>query len=320
MRIKMNLGQNIATLRKILKLTQEELAEKCEVSRQAVTKWESGASEPTIEKLMLMSKIFGVSIDDLINSDEGVLSKKVEENNLSGITGLFGDSIDEAIKEKIIAIQKKKKDRNYYIVSEASTGINLLNFNRMLDWDDMVTKERLLRILYSVVRQRFIDDNDKIKEEYLLSNTTKEEREKAFFFAEPTFGENEYNPAKDYIDGRCEIDEALKKIDEELKKRIELKRAIISKKNKSDISKHFQKIHTCIDIVDFNDYTDAYIKKVKDKLHERMLNIAGETLAERLLIFFAKEADAAIDRKDTETLCEIFDDMWTLEDYFRYKG
>ena len=316
----MNLGQNIAILRKAIKLTQEEFAEKCGVSRQAVAKWESGASEPSIDKLVLMSNIFGLSIDDLINSDEGVLSKKVEENNLSGITNLFSDGINEEIMEKIIALRKRKKDRNYYIVSEASMGIQLLNFNRMLDWDRNGTKERLLSMLYSVVGQRFVEDNGKIKEEYLLSNTTKEDRKNYFFFAEHTFGEGECNPAKDYIEGICEIDEALKKINEELENRIDLKNGIFMKKIESNDVKHFNKILACISIENFDDYTDSYIKKVKDKLHKRILDINGETLAERLLIFFAKEAAAAIDRKDAETLCEIFDDMWTLEDYFRYKG
>lgn len=52
--------------KKKLKLTQEQLAEKCSVSRQAVTKWESGESEPSIAKLKLLSKVFDISIDELI--------------------------------------------------------------------------------------------------------------------------------------------------------------------------------------------------------------------------------------------------------------
>lgn len=63
----MKLGQNIAMYRKESGLTQEQLAEKCEVSRQAVTKWESGISEPSIAKLIRLSEIFSVSIDTLLN-------------------------------------------------------------------------------------------------------------------------------------------------------------------------------------------------------------------------------------------------------------
>ena len=60
----MSLGENIVALRKKRGLTQEKLAEVIEVSRQSVTKWESGESEPSIDKLIKLSKYFGVSIDE----------------------------------------------------------------------------------------------------------------------------------------------------------------------------------------------------------------------------------------------------------------
>lgn len=50
----MNVGKNIASLRKSSRITQEQLAEKCNVSRQAVTKWEVGETEPTIERLAMI--------------------------------------------------------------------------------------------------------------------------------------------------------------------------------------------------------------------------------------------------------------------------
>ena len=60
----MSLGENIVALRKKRGLTQEKLAEVFEGSRQSVTKWESGESEPSIDKLIKLSKYFGVSIDE----------------------------------------------------------------------------------------------------------------------------------------------------------------------------------------------------------------------------------------------------------------
>ena len=59
----MRLGQNIATIRKAKGMTQEKLAEQCNVSRQAVAKWETGESEPSIEKLVALSRVFNISID-----------------------------------------------------------------------------------------------------------------------------------------------------------------------------------------------------------------------------------------------------------------
>lgn len=66
----MKLGNNIQFLRNNMCLSQEELAEKCNVSRQSVTKWESGETTPTIEKLFLLADIFNVSLDELTGRSE----------------------------------------------------------------------------------------------------------------------------------------------------------------------------------------------------------------------------------------------------------
>ena len=58
---------NMLQLRKLHNLTQEDVAEKVGVSRQAVTKWESGETMPDLEKSRLLAETFGVSLDDLAN-------------------------------------------------------------------------------------------------------------------------------------------------------------------------------------------------------------------------------------------------------------
>lgn len=59
--------ENLYQLRKMRNLTQEEIAEKVGVSRQAVAKWESGETMPDLEKSRLLAGVFGVSLDDLVN-------------------------------------------------------------------------------------------------------------------------------------------------------------------------------------------------------------------------------------------------------------
>ena len=54
-------------LRKLHNLTQEDVAEKVGVSRQAVAKWEAGETMPDLEKSRLLAETFGVSLDDLAN-------------------------------------------------------------------------------------------------------------------------------------------------------------------------------------------------------------------------------------------------------------
>lgn len=62
----MNLGENIYKFRKEKNLSQEKLAELLEVSRQSISKWETNTSIPELDKLVKMSEIFGVSLDELI--------------------------------------------------------------------------------------------------------------------------------------------------------------------------------------------------------------------------------------------------------------
>lgn len=61
----MDLGYNIYMMRKNAGLSQEELAEQCQVSRQAIAKWEKGDSVPTIDKMIALAEVFNVSLDEL---------------------------------------------------------------------------------------------------------------------------------------------------------------------------------------------------------------------------------------------------------------
>ena len=58
---------NLVQLRKLNSMTQEDVAEKLGVSRQAVAKWESGETVPDLEKSRMLAELFGVSLDDLAN-------------------------------------------------------------------------------------------------------------------------------------------------------------------------------------------------------------------------------------------------------------
>ncbi|MDU5110236.1 MAG: helix-turn-helix transcriptional regulator [Clostridium sp.] len=67
----MNLSAKLQLLRKKNGLSQEELAERLGISRQAISKWESGQSTPDLNKLILLSEIYNVTIDSLVkDSDE----------------------------------------------------------------------------------------------------------------------------------------------------------------------------------------------------------------------------------------------------------
>ena len=64
------INEQIKHLRKSNNLTQEELAEKLNVSRQAITKWESGLGTPDISNIEAIAKLFNISIDELLNNED----------------------------------------------------------------------------------------------------------------------------------------------------------------------------------------------------------------------------------------------------------
>ena len=63
------LKENLVMLRNIHGFSQEEIAEKINISRQAYAKWESGATVPDIEKCSLLAQTYGISIDSLVKSE-----------------------------------------------------------------------------------------------------------------------------------------------------------------------------------------------------------------------------------------------------------
>ena len=63
----MSFGENLKQIRKQRNITQEELAELLNVSRQAISKWESGNGYPETEKLITLSRELNISLDYLLN-------------------------------------------------------------------------------------------------------------------------------------------------------------------------------------------------------------------------------------------------------------
>ena len=80
----MSFSENLKQIRKEYNLSQEELAEMLDVSRQAVSKWEQGQGYPEVEKLLLLSSKLNISLDSLmsgeVNCDREVKNEKRREN------------------------------------------------------------------------------------------------------------------------------------------------------------------------------------------------------------------------------------------------
>ena len=75
----MRLEEKLTVLRKESRYTQLDLAEKVRVSRQAISKWETGRALPSAENLKYLSELFGVSVDYLLNDDMTEEAKPKEQ-------------------------------------------------------------------------------------------------------------------------------------------------------------------------------------------------------------------------------------------------
>ena len=82
----MELPEKLYTLRKKSGLSQERLAEKLGVSRQAISKWESGQSVPETDKLIAISDYFNVSLDYLMKQDSLRQNDLPKQQNTSSVT------------------------------------------------------------------------------------------------------------------------------------------------------------------------------------------------------------------------------------------
>ena len=80
----MTLAEKLKSMRKQAGLSQEQLAEKLGVSRQAVTKWETDAGIPDIENVMAISALFDISMDELLSNEKG--AKKPTDYLFESIT------------------------------------------------------------------------------------------------------------------------------------------------------------------------------------------------------------------------------------------
>ena len=68
----MKFNEKLTKLRKEMRLSQEMLADMLNVSRQSVSKWESGQTYPEMDKLLSLCKIFNISLDDLANDRQNI--------------------------------------------------------------------------------------------------------------------------------------------------------------------------------------------------------------------------------------------------------
>lgn len=114
----MEFNNKLYELRKQKGLSQEELANRLNVSRQTVSKWEVGESSPDMEKLVAISELFDISLDELV-LDKAVKKEEASEQVVK--SELYSD-----IKEHVLTEDNKKKAKKGLKIAGIVLGLLLL--------------------------------------------------------------------------------------------------------------------------------------------------------------------------------------------------
>ncbi len=135
---------NLIHLRKIKQLTQEDVADKVGVSRQAVAKWESGETVPDLEKCSLLAELFGVTLDDLANfepEENYGLGVPPKGKHMFGLVTV-GDKGQIVIPAKARKLFEISAGDQLVIVGDEGQGLAILKPEYFLSMAQMIEKEK----------------------------------------------------------------------------------------------------------------------------------------------------------------------------------
>lgn len=138
---------NLIQLRKLQNLTQEDIAEKIGVSRQAVARWEAGETAPDLEKARLLAGVLGVSLDDLTNYEPGEnlgLSIPPRGKHLFGIVtvGDKGQIVIPAKARKVFGISAGDQ---LVVLGDEGQGIAIIKSEEFLALADAIRSVKDIR-------------------------------------------------------------------------------------------------------------------------------------------------------------------------------
>lgn len=149
----MKLNEKIYEYRKLKRWSQEELADKLDVSRQTISKWEVGKAVPELEKLIKLAELFNISIDELVKENIDIVSKKETTN----INSLVENNEEKFKKEENSTNEKNKKIKKILKLIIVFLIILILFVLGMLQ---LQNRKLQIREIAKVYREEFRDDND----------------------------------------------------------------------------------------------------------------------------------------------------------------
>lgn len=136
--------ENLITLRKLHNVSQEQLAEKIGISRQTLSKYETGESVPDIDKSKMIADFFGVSLDDLANYDsaenKGMKIPPRGKHMFGSVkVGDKGQIVIPARARKVFDIQPGD---NLIVLGDEEQGIAIIKEKGLMDLLNMAREEK----------------------------------------------------------------------------------------------------------------------------------------------------------------------------------
>ncbi len=135
-------GENLVRLRKLHQLTQEDVAEKIGVTRQAVAKWEAGDSMPDLVTGRKLAEVFGVTLDELVEfeAEDNGLPVPPKGKHLFGVVtvGEKGQIIIPARARKIFNIEAGDR---LVVLGDEGSGLAVMKADSFLGLADIIRRE-----------------------------------------------------------------------------------------------------------------------------------------------------------------------------------
>ena len=170
--------------------------------------------------------------------------------------------------------------------------------------------------LYLIARHRFIDSKDKAYDKYLVKNSSKEDRAEWVKFINGGASFEDNGPFNDYIDGKCEIDEAFDRILNALSEQSKAVHEIENKKRGTDIAKTYHRINRIVYMLsDYETYSDKKLNELTTELNEIIEKQDQNFLIGSFIGFYCTEIQKAYDTRDVKKLKEIHADWKRQRDY-----
>ena len=148
----MKLCEKLYELRRAAGLSQEELAERLNVSRQAVSKWENGAAQPELSKLVELSRLYGVSVDELLSLEE---AEKGDAKAASSVEASTPAPAQETLTAPKKALRQKLLLGAAAVCLALAVGLALYNNHRVkqLEWQVGSLQSQIMSVQSSLSSQ-----------------------------------------------------------------------------------------------------------------------------------------------------------------------